>query len=342
LAAFMRHDLDELASDGPKDWMVLVRRSELERLSPGTLAFLEYRSPRDREILLKMYGYDEDGKPVNPRPLLGDQGPGTWNARFYTEFHMTNDRDLWTDPKTGKLWNPRQILGPVPGTTSEPPYYDPAAWPEIRERMADAGFWPLYEGKHIEQFLVDIRPIERWVNLQACEGKYGKLPDPGHKLVFRDIASNTNERTCIAAVLPERSCAGNKLPAIRSDLAPDAMAAVLNSLALDFSVRLRTAGTHLNFTYVARFAVPEPPLTRGLPVLPTRSVAGIPATNVAELPDLWPAIATLNLAVAEAYGLTPDDLAYILTTFPVLARKRPEFVRYLARRIKDAATTVRV
>jgi hypothetical protein len=74
----------ELTDDGPKDWMVLVRRAELERLSPGTLAFLEYRSPRDREILLKMYGYDEEGNPVNPRPLLGDQGPGTWNARFYT------------------------------------------------------------------------------------------------------------------------------------------------------------------------------------------------------------------------------------------------------------------
>ena len=108
-AAFMRHDLDELASDGPKDWMVLVRRSELERLSPGTLAFLEYRSPRDREILLKMYGYDEDGNPVNPRPLLGDQGPGTWNARFYSEFHMTNDRDLWTDPISSQYSTPSSM-----------------------------------------------------------------------------------------------------------------------------------------------------------------------------------------------------------------------------------------
>jgi hypothetical protein len=247
---------------------------------------------------------------------------------------MTNDRDLWTDPKTSKLYNPRQILGPVPGTTSEPPYYDPAAWPEIRARMAEAGFWPLYEGKHIEQFLVDIRPIERWVSLEACERKNGKLPDAGRKLVFRDIASNTNERTCIAAVLPERSCAGNSLPGIESDVPPDVMACVLNSLALDFSVRLRTAGTHLNFTYVARFAVPEPGTTRNLPVVPTRSVAGTPATNVADLPDLWPAIASLNVAVAQAYGLTPDDLAYVLTTFPVFARKRPDFHTYLRRRVQ--------
>jgi hypothetical protein len=57
-----------------------------------------YRSERDREILLKMYGL-----------LPGMEHLGTsWGIRggdvereFYTEYHMTNDRDLWTDPRTG-------------------------------------------------------------------------------------------------------------------------------------------------------------------------------------------------------------------------------------------------
>jgi hypothetical protein len=332
-AAFMRHDLAELEDDQPKPFVVVVRRRELERLSPGTLAFLEYRSPRDREILLKMYGYDRDGNPVNPRPFLGDQGPGTWNARFYTEFHMTNDRDLWTDPRTGKLWNPRQILGPVPGTTAEPPYYDPHAWSDIRARMAEHGFWPLYEGKHIEQFLVDIRPIERWVSLEAAARKYGKPPDPGPKLVFRDIARNTDERTCIAAVLPERSCAGNSLPAIASDLPAATMAAVLNSFPLDFSVRLRTAGTHLNFTYVERFAVPSPQAAGFVPTVSTRSVAGEGIGHVDDVPDLWDSLWVTNRGVAEVYGLTPDDLAHVLFTFPVFRRKRPSLFAFLLQRL---------
>mgnify|MGYP001328625884 CR=1 FL=1 len=337
-AAFMRHDLGELASDGPKEFMVLVRRAELERLSPGTLAFLEYRSPRDREILLKIYGFDAEGNPVNPRPLLGDQGPGTWNARFYREFDMTNDRDLWTDAKTGKLYNPRQILGPVPGTTDGPPYYDPAAWPEIRAAMAEAGFWPLYEGKHIEQFLVDIRPIERWVSLEACESKYGKLPDPGPKLVFRDIARNTDERTCIAAVLPERSCANNKLPVLETEVVrPDVAACVLNSFAFDFQIRFRVSST-MNFTHVSRAAVPSPERVAGLAPITTLSAAAHGIDHAFKLPDLWPAIASLNLAVAEAYGLTPDDLTYVLNTFPVLARKRPEFFAYLRSRIDSPRT----
>jgi hypothetical protein len=346
--AFMRHDLAELDATAryrepgqenvkpfAAPWIVSIRRRELERLSPGTLAFLEYRNPRDREILLKMYGYDAEGNPVNPRPLLGDQGPGTWNARFYTEFHMTNDRDLWTDPRTGKLYNPRQILGPIPGTPDRPPYSDPAAWPEIRERMAEKGFWPLYEGKHIEQFLVDIRPIERWVSLEACQKKYGRLPDPGPKLVFRDIARNTDERTCIAAVLPERSCAGNSLPIITGDLPPDSMAAVLNALTFDFSVRLRTVGTHLNFTYVERFAVLPQNMTRSLPTLPTESVAATEASHIGDLPESWDRIWLVNRAVAEAYGLTPDDFGYILSTFPVFARKRPAFYAYLRERVQE-------
>lgn len=348
-AAFMRHDLAELdataryrepgqeeeVKPSAAPWFVPVRRRELERLSPGTLAFLEYRSPRDREILLKMYGYDVEGNPVNPRPLLGDRGPGTWNARFYTEFNMTNDRDLWTDSKTGKLYNPRQILGPVPGTTSQPPYYDPAAWPEIRARMAEAGFWPLYEGKHIEQFLVDIRPIERWVSLEACQKKYGRLPDPGPKLVFRAIASNTNERTCIAAVQPERSCFGNSCWGTvlnRNDA--EVLCSILNCFVADYAIRLRISA-NMNFTHVGRLAVLTPIEAYGLPTLATQSVAGDPIEHITEIDNVWPSIWLGNRAVAEAYGLTPDDFEYILSTFPVFARKRPEFYAYLQERVQE-------
>ena len=347
-AAFMRHDLEELQAAarfgeadreksraGPAPWVVTVRRSELERLSPGTLAFLEYRSPRDREILLKMYGYDREGNPVSPRPLLGDQGPGTWNARFYSEFHMTNDRDLWTDPRTGKLWNPRQILGPVPGTTERPPFYHPAAWLEIRARMAEKGFWPLYEGKHIEQFLVDLRPIERWVSLAAAERKYGRPPDPGPKLVFRDIASNTNERTCIAAVLPERSCANNKLPVIRVDtISPAAAATVANSFVFDFAIRFRVSST-LNFTHVSRAPVPSADSFAVPIVYTTRSVSVCGSGNRAGAPGDWGRLWEADRAVAEAYGLGPDDFAHILTTFPVFACKRPAFFAYLQERVAE-------
>jgi len=111
-AAFMRHDVSELEDGGAKPWMVTIVRSEVAEMSPGTLAFLEYRSPRDQGIVLKMY---------ECKPVLGDQGGGAWNARFYSEYNMTNDKDLWTDPKTGKLYSVKQILGREPTDFEEAP-----------------------------------------------------------------------------------------------------------------------------------------------------------------------------------------------------------------------------
>ncbi|MBT9260220.1 MAG: N-6 DNA methylase [Clostridiales bacterium] len=347
-AAFMRHELAELSATAryrepgqekakpfAAPWIVPIRRGELERLSPGTLAFLEYRSPRDREILLKMYGYDADGNPVNPRPLLGDKGPGTWNARFYREFDMTNDRDLWTDPKTGKLYNPRQILGPVPGTTSQPPYYDPKAWPEIRERMAEAGFWPLYQDAHIHQHVLEFKPFMRWVSLEAHERKYGGLPSSARKLVLRDRGRNSDERMVVAAVLPPRSCFGHSLNGIN---APshllDRLCALLNALSFDFLGRQKNSGLHVS-PYILRFcAVPPPDQLAALPPVPLIHAPHL-ETWIYNLEDRWPVLWTVERTVAEAYGLTPDDFEYILSTFPVFARKRPTFYAYLQERVQE-------
>jgi len=57
--------------------------------------------------------------------------------------------------------------------------------------------------------------------------------------------------------------------------------------------------------------------------------------NISELEDQWNYVWIINCEIAEAYGLTPDDFEYILTTFPVFARKRPEFFAYLKRRIAE-------
>ncbi|CEK13072.1 hypothetical protein CP488_00346, partial [Chthonomonas calidirosea] len=51
--------------------------------------------------------------------------------------------------------------------------------------------------------------------------------------------------------------------------------------------------------------------------------------------DAWTEIWLANRAVAEAYGLSPEDFEYILSTFPVFARKRPEFYAYLQERVQE-------
>ncbi len=331
-AAFMRHDLDELASGPPSGVEVLIRRSEIERLSPGTLAFLEYRSERDRELVLAMYGLLPG---QTPRPLLGDKGPGAWNVRFYREFDMTNDRDLWTDPVTSKLYNPRQILGPVLGTKSESPYYDPAAWPDIRARMAEKGFWPLYQEAHIHQYVCEFKPIMRWVKLEAAQRKYGRIPPSKPRLVIRRPTRNTDERTCIAALLPDRSCFGDTLTAVDIDEhKQDHLLAVLNSFVFDYEVRQRVGGRDLRPYQLSVLAVPLPDNLRNLRTITSFSQGG--ATQwVYEIKSQWEFLFQIELAVAQAYGLTADDLAHILSTFPVFARKRPAFYAYLLARVKE-------
>jgi hypothetical protein len=321
-AAFMRHDLDELDSDPPVRVEIMIRRSEIERLSPGTLAFLEYRGERDRKLVLKMYGLLEG---QTPRPLLGAQEAGAWNARFYREFHMTDDRDLWTRPNGG-VYMPKDICGVDWPANCSIPFAD------VRAAMAKEGFWPLYEGKHIDQFLVDVKPVERWVCLEKVEKKSGKPPSTGCKLAFRDIASNTNERTCIAAVLPQKSYSGNTLaildvPGVEQSTA----ATVMNSFAFDFITRLRTAGTHVNWTYLSRVAVPVLADCRDIRVIETVSAADAepPEHDDCYLETVWQA----NFAVAQAYGLILDDLAHILSTFSVFARKHPVFHAFLVAKV---------
>jgi hypothetical protein len=322
-AAFMRHEPSELENPAPKPWTVIIKKSELTRLSPGTLAFLEYRSPRDREILLKMY----EGK-----PLLGDSGPGTWNARFFTEFHMTNDRDLWTDDK-GKLFNPRSILGPVPGTTAQPPYYTPAAWPDIRQKMADKGFWPLFSGINVDALSVNCQDISRWVSLEAHQHKYQGLPSGDPKLVFRRMARNTDERTCISGILPKQACFGDTLFGINADQGSiRSLSAVLNSFSFDYALRLRIAGANLSFTYLERASIPAP-TTKNCGKTLVRLVNE--RSNLFDDLSLAPIYWENERSLAEAYGLGPNDFEHILTTFPVFARKRPAFFAYLQQRLAE-------
>lgn len=325
-SAFMRHEIEELSDDGPKPWTVMIRKAELERLSPGTLAFLEYRSERDREIVLKMYGLLPG---MDPRPLLGEHGPRSWNAKYYREFDMTNDRDLWTRPD-GRLWTPREVCGVNwPADTSTP-------FAGVRAAMAEKGFWPLYEGKHIEQFLVDVKPVDRWVNIEKAESKNNCPPDPGKKLVFRDIARNTDLRTMISAVLPEQSCAGNTLGVLQDVvLPPDRVVAILNSFVFDFTTRLKTAGTHLNWTYVSRLAVPDIERSKGIPEVTTRSmIANRGYSSLSDNEDLFQELWIVNKIVATTFGLTSGEIAHILSSFPVFSRKRPKFFAYLHEQVE--------
>jgi hypothetical protein len=187
---------------------------------------------------------------------------------------------------------------------------------------------------------------------------------------WRDICRSTDERTVIASVLP-RVGVGNKIPLMSSPTKPELSAALLgslNSLPLDFVARQKLGNSTLNYFILKQFPViaPENYAEADLAFIVPR-ILELTYTAI----DLKPWAedlgyhgkpfgfdplrraqlrAELDAYYARLYGLTRDELRYILdpadthgpdyptVTFPGLKRKEEEALgEYRTRRLVLAA-----
>ena len=82
--AFMRRRLEDW--EHAEALETPYSREQVERFSPRSKTILEIQSPRDLEILEKIY---------TNSVLLGDGGPDGWDLQYSTEFHMANDSKLF-------------------------------------------------------------------------------------------------------------------------------------------------------------------------------------------------------------------------------------------------------
>jgi len=304
-AAFMRHDVAEL-DRFPAQGAIEVSVDLVKRLSPDSLSVMEFKTDLDVKIAEKMLRF----------PLLGDDVPGAWSVRFTQELNMTSDSHLFrTEPGKGRL--------------------------------------PLYEGKMIWQFDHRFAEPKYWLDeREARSALLGGREDAGqpleyqsYRLGFRDVASNTNERTAIMTMLPRRVFCNHKLPYgwIRQpgkaafDVAVGCfVASVFNSFVFDYLIRQRVT-TNLTFFFLYQMPVPRlvgkdkafaPIVERAARLICTTpefddlaKEVGLKshrqgATDPAERARLR---AELDGLIAHLYGLTEDEFAYILTTFPLVA-----------------------
>jgi type II restriction/modification system DNA methylase subunit YeeA len=315
----------------------------LRALSPHQLALMECRSAADLPILAKCY---QAFKPLSPDWL-----------DFRNELHMTSDKDLFIESK--------------------------------RE-----GLLPLFEGKMIWQYSANLTPAQYWLDPVAFDQrilskelyrmagdlncKKSELTDEQIKAVrydrsffrigFRDIASDTNERTLVFGLLPKNVGVGNTVNiAIPKSYSLDAAGKVttkeisttrmlfamslFNSITLDWIARFMIQ-IHANKTYLMRLPVPQPTdediaaspalkgLVRGALMLTLASdwdafaeLAAEHGITKADLPKTDKQLDLLRVsmdkAVAGLYGITNAELAHMLTSFKVLGRKRPDYVAAL-------------
>ncbi|WP_271762413.1 Eco57I restriction-modification methylase domain-containing protein [Anabaena sp. CS-542/02] len=286
----------------------------IRRLSPDSLSVMEFKNVINYSIAYKLSNHYQ----------LSDENSGFDHIKF--------TRELAPDSKS-------QVFLTSPGKD----------------------LLPILEGKMIHQFTSEFSTTYRyWIKeTNARQIILGKTKDVGqlldyktYRLGFRKIASNTNERTMIATVIPPSLCLenlqtvqmfddqGNQIVSYQEILY---LCAIWNSFVYDSILRLKVTN---NINYFFIYQTQTPSLTEGdkyfndIVQRTAKLICTTPefdelaqevgleshkngVTNETERAQLR---AELDGIIAHLYGLTEAEFSYILTTFPIV----PEPVKQAA------------
>nr|WP_255494873.1 N-6 DNA methylase [Luteibacter sp. Sphag1AF] len=298
---------------------------EFRLINPNTLTCPMFRSERDAELTKKLYGVapvliDENCADGNPWGITFSQGL----------FNMTSDSHLFAgEPGEGML-----LL------------YEAKLIHQFDHR------WATYtqDGNSrdvtiAEKSDLDFSVIPRyWV---AEREVVQSLSDRGwtHRWLmgWRDICRSTDERTVIAGLVPW-SGVGHTLSLFMTGQKPERAAALLanlDSLTLDYVARVKVGGTHLTYGYLKQFPILSPSqytdadiafiVPRVLELTYTAhdlsswardlGYSGVPFKFALDRRAI--VRAELDAYYARLYGLTLDELRYVLDPSDVMGVEYP-------------------
>ena len=177
------------------------------------------------------------------------------------------------------------------------------------------GVRPVVEGRGIDPFRVHLDRC-RWQLRPDSPASTAVRRRP--RLCYRDVASATNRLTLIAAILPSRAVTIHTLFCLKESLpvqTQHVLCALLNSFVANYLIRLRV-NTHVTASLMERLPVPlldaEHPWFERLAVI-SRTLSRLETFE-------QPEYAELQAIVARLYGLTDEDFAHVLTTFPLISQ----------------------
>jgi hypothetical protein len=185
-----------------------------------------------------------------------------------------------------------------------------------------------------------------WIRDDAVRARCGTSRD--WFVAVKDVTGAGNERTCIAAALP-LAALSDSVPWLRTDRPPlqeTFLLANLNSFPCDFAARQKVAGLHLRGHYLAQLPVIQPARCTMACEWDTQiALQEWVAERVLELSftawDLEPFAISLNYkgppfvwnptrrtllrceldaAFFHLYGLSRDDVSYVMDTFPIVRK----------------------
>lgn len=335
---------------------------EIALINPNSGTAPVFRARYDAELTAKIYG----SAPVLIRE--GDEKHGNpWGLEFRQGlFNMTSDSEFFRTAtqlhadglvRDGMDW---VHSGSGPKSTRYVPLYEAKMISFFDHRFAgyaargdDRGYRVLPEttlDEH-QKPSFEVEPFY-WVAKTEFEGRLSDRTKLGWLLGWKDVTAATNERTAIFSVIP-RVAVGHTLPLMFSTVSMNRLTGLyanLNSIVTDYTARNSVAGLHLTYGYLKQFPVFSPDFyTEPRLAFITPKVLELTYTSHSLAPfarDLghdgppfaWDEDrrallrADLDAFYARAYGLTRDELRYILDPADV---KGPDYPSETFRVLKE-------
>lgn len=344
--AFFCHSMDDLDQ---KSRHIKLSAADIALLNPNTRTCPIFRTRRDAQLTKAIYR----NVPVLVDKSRRSGG-NPWGVRFVRMFDQTNDAELFhARGQLAELGLKQQGNRWAKGDRMFLPLYEAKMVQAYDHRAASvvvaSGNW-VRQGQTEETSLVSHQNPEFvvqprwWVEDAEVDKRIGGSVQPAY-LCYKDVTSPTNQRTMIAALVPHVALVNSAPLMLTGDgITPRLLCcllATLNSLAYDFVARQKVGGVHLNYFIVKQLPTFPPERyaercpwskrhtlekwisDRALKLtctaddmLPFAAAAGLdPPVHrwiAVERADL---LAELDAAYFHLYGLTRDDVEYILTTF---------------------------
>jgi hypothetical protein len=185
-----------------------------------------------------------------------------------------------------------------------------------RDCFAAGGGLPVVEGKHLHPFRVDLAAVRLHADRARTAARLGPrarfdLP----RLAYRDVAAASNRLTLIAAIVPAGAVTVHTAFCLRTRMTPAAqrvLMALMNSYVANWLVRRRVT-THVSLSVISRLPVPAP--HAGDPAFAALQDA---AARLESGGDDAGAAAAVQALAAQAYGVTLDQFAQVLASFPLV------------------------
>ncbi|PDT50854.1 MULTISPECIES: restriction endonuclease [Sinorhizobium] len=339
-----------------------ITAADFRSVNPNTGTAPIFRSARDAALITGIYGRV---------PVLADHGvpehERSWQLRYCTMFHMTNDSHLF------RTANELAADGWYPVGSRH--------W-----RKGDQEAVPLYTGRMFHQFdhrasgvevndenLHNTAQSDRTSGAEKANPNFHPTPqywvpwdyvEPKRHwaLAFRDIARPTDARTMIAAMLPGAAY-GNKAPLLLMDDPINATMLLgnLNAFVLDFVARSKIQSANANWYIVEQLPIlPVSAYDRTFGDLSAREIVtrdvlalsytshelakyagdlgfldndgGVKSPVPWDDDDRAQRRARLDALYFHLYGIAIEEADYILSTFPIIRRQDEASFGYFASR----------